>query len=341
MKKSKMILLIVFSLLFFIIGGCIFKTKKSDKEILDWNSNIYSQIQNTGANPIPVDWFSLYSLEGWKNDIYLDLMFTKEKKLPLQYLPYLTHDIPLMPLTVADKIILCQTKYLQVLCQNHVYEYKFEKENILRITYPKEVGENVVIYLITSDPKRTTYAFKEIVFSEDSFMETEIAILNIPDSYKIGKWNSEVSFFSYFNDVISVVLTNEEWKSHIFQFSKNGDCIEKYSDGEIIIPNKFSDMNLWYVKKKKNDSKIASLMKDKEQIDEISSDICQGYFVSNSNIELFFYDAPNGPGWANLLSYLYDITERKITPVFFKAYWREENILLRSMIWKKTIAFVF
>lgn len=352
-KRTKLIFLLLVLSAAVYVCWLILATKKSDKELADWNAKMCSQIESRRARPILVDVHKLYSFDEPQDDI--SKILEPSKKLPLLHTDYSIGETALFPMLISDKIVVCQGTSLNILNQNIVYEYKCEFIDC--ITYPKEVGTDILFYLIRED-REHRYIFTEIRFSGTEFRETEIAVLDMPSSYRISRLYSEVGFFTYTNDTIHVVLTDDDNRFCIFKFSSEGECLGKYSDGDIIIPNKYDSENLWYIKREatRSGKRILSLdksilMKDENKVCEISGYICQGYFAEEATIELMFFDVSrmipgdfdfvNGPYWPEYTAYLFSVHKKKMTPAYFKKYWKAGTILQRGKILKEPVIVLF
>lgn len=291
MKKVILCILVAISAAVFCIR--LVSSRNSDREIETWNSEIYSKTKNLGLNSILV----------YKQELYFRSNNTSGKsknqfseKMPLQY-DISNYDIDLMPMIVSDKILLCQCHSLKVFSDGQIFEYKCSNQ-IVGLTYPKENKENLMIYLIEFNSDKIVrkvpeserkWVLYELSYSQGKFSERIVTELNLPKTHIIKQINSEVSFFRYSKNEIDVVLTNEiENESSIFHISDDGANVKNVTDGFIIIPNRFSDEFLWYIKKDKQ-NKFA-LMKNEDKICEINQFISQGYFVDEDTVELFFYD---------------------------------------------------
>lgn len=358
-KRTKIILLLIVLSVAVYVCRLILATKKSDKELTDWNAKMCSQIESRRARPILVDVHSLYSFDEPQDDI--SKILEPSKKLPSLHTDYSIGEPALFPMLISDKIVVCQGTSLNILNQNIVYEYKCEI--IECITYPKEEGTDIIFYLIRRD-RENRYTFKEIRFSGTEFKETEIAVLDMPSSYEMSKLYSEVNFFTYADNTINVVLRGKDKEKYfcIFKFSSKGECLGKYSDGDVIIPNKYDSENLWYIKREATKEVTRSnrrilcsdksiLMKGENKVCEISGFINQGYFAEEATIEFMFADDSrmipgdldfvNGPYWLENTAYLFSVHEKKMTPAYFKKYWKSGNILQRGKILKDPVIVLF
>lgn len=352
-KRTKIILSLLVLSIAWNMCRLVLATKKSDKELAEWNAKMCSQIESRRVRPILVDVHSLYAFDEPQDDI--SKILEPSKELPLLHTDYSIGEPALFPMLISDKIVICQGSSLNILNQNIVYEYKCEY--ISCITYPKEAGTDIIFYLIIED-RDNRYIFKEVRFSGTEFKETEIAVLDMPSSYKISRLYSEVSFFTYANGTIHVVLRDKEKYFCIFKFSSKGECLGKYSDGDIIIPNKYDSENLWYIKREttRSGKRILSsdksiLMKGENKVCEISGFINQGYFAEEATIEFMFADDSrmipgdldfvNGPYWLEHTAYLFSVHEKKMTPAYFKKYWKSSNILQRGKILKDPVIVLF
>lgn len=290
---KKVIICILAAISTAVICIRLVSSRNSDRKIEAWNSEIYSKTKNLGLNYILV----------YKQELYFQSNSASGKsknqfseKMPLQY-DISNYDIDLMPMIISDKILLCQRHSLKVFSDAQVFEYKCN-DQIAGLTYPKENEENLVIYLIKFNSDKIVrkvpaserkWLLYELTYSQGKFSERIVNELNLPKMHIIKQINSEVSFFCYSKNMIDVVLTNEvENESSIYHFSDDGANVKNVTDGLVIIPNRFSDEFLWYIKKDKQ-NKFA-LMKNKDKICEINQFISQGHFVNEDTVELFFYD---------------------------------------------------
>ncbi len=185
---------------------------------------------------------------------------------------------------------------MKILSDNIVYEYKCNNQ-ITNISYPKEENNNLIFYLIKFNNNKRIYnvplekrewILQKLIFNGKTFFEETISTLDIPNSYTLNQKNSEVNFFKYQNEIFYIVLSNLEGIASIFKFDINGKLIKKEFDGFIIIPNRFNDENLWYIKCK--DVKKFFLMREHQEICEVNNYLTQGYFISDTIIEFIFYD---------------------------------------------------
>lgn len=345
MKKRNILFVSIIASSFLLIS-LVYSTIESDKELISWNKNIDLYMSRISTNPVFVasiiDSFTVYQANVTGKDYFDIIQGLKEH--PLQYSPYLSYDIPLMPMKISQKIVLCQAHCIKIYTEKEVYEYKTEGA-IVSITYPVEIDSSVIINIIESDYSNK-YVLKRIVFSKEQFHEQLLRNINISPVYRINKIGAEVSFFSFDNETIEIVLIDTSGNANIYSISE--DMVTKIYDGQIIIPNKFNEKDLWYIKYERDNDKF-SIMKNDDKIYETNDRIVQGYFIENNLLELFFYDTENtdkldfanGPWWPKISSVFFDLENRKITPMHFKHYWKDGNIFSRSKIIKDNLLIIF
>lgn len=287
MKRSFFLTLLV--LVIFYLSFRMVMSWKSDKKLFTRNKNISTQLENLELESILRYKRMLYS----KSNSFQDI--DEGVKLSLQY-DVANYEIDLMPIIISNSVIICQTHSLKVLNNNSLYEYKCD-EQIQCITYPKEEKKNLVFYIIKFDSKKNIYKvplserkwlLQKIIFREGSFIEETLASLDFPDSYYIKQLRSEISFFVHLNDFFYIALTNNNGDTAIYQFTKDGKMMNKTYCGYIMVPNRFSDSDLWYIRK---DSKNKNfLIKNDNVITELNNYITQAHFVTDSILEFFGYD---------------------------------------------------
>lgn len=335
---EKKILFIPLVLILFFLSFRITMSWKSEKKIISQNSNVSKQLENLELDSILLYKRILYS----KYNSFQEI--DESSKISLQY-DIANYDIDLMPIVISNSVIICQTHSLKILNNNLVYEYKCNNQ-IQCITYPKKENNSLIFYVIKFDSTKKInnvptserkWLLQKIVFDEGKFIEEMISYLHLPDTYLIKPLNSEISFFTYLNKCFYVVLTNNNGNSAIYQFSKNGKMMNKAYDGYIIVPNNFSDSDLWYIQK---DSKSKNyLIKNDNVIVELNKYIMQGHFINDNNIEFFgyntsdigSYDFINGLYAPFYFAEIYSVTKKQ----FINGYYKE--VLKKRSIFKDKI----
>lgn len=341
----KVYLLIILILVFITFSIRFLSVQKYNKGIQENNIEVKSQLEKIAHESI------LFS----ERELFYNLNFTnadyKKGKIPLKY-DLANFDIDLMPIIISNKIILAQTHSIKILSNEVVYEYR-SNEQIMTITYPKEINSNLFFYVIKFNSDKIVskvpfneriWLLQEISFEEDKFQEKTIARIEIPSDYVIEKLRSEVSFFTYDENNINIVLSDSNRKPSIFQITDNGRYLIKKNDGYIIIPNQFSNENLWYIIK--DEQNKVWLMKDEHMICEVNQFISQGHFITESVIQFYYWDSSefgkfdfaNGKYGAIYYSDLFITTENKFLNSYYtknekKNFFvndksRQENILI-------------
>ncbi|WP_295801174.1 hypothetical protein [uncultured Treponema sp.] len=373
MKKNIVIVCFIFIILIIAFCKRIICSRKADIELTNWNSAIYAQNKGLNLKSILYYEHSLY----FQNEIgpkdFRKISLNNE--IPLKYGMSRRFDTDLMPIVFSDKIALCQPESLKIYSTNKVFEYICNNQ-IVSITFPKLENDKIIIYAIKFDSSKHIYSvpaserkwiLQEIVFSNGKFSEKTITNFYIPEIYTIKKVSSDVNFFRYSKGIIDIVLTDLNERQSIYKFSDKGKFIEKENDGFLIIPNKFNDNFLWYIKEPeenkfylmKNDEEICELdylitqghFVKKSVRKELKYFIIQGHFVKESAIEFFFYDVSetayfdfiNGLLAPRFSSALYMINKKELIPVYYKDYNEEleKKILFKDKIRHDNILIVY
>ena len=290
---------------------------KADNEIITRNENVSEQLNNLKLKSIFLYKRRLYS----KYNNFKDIK--DNEKLSMQY-DIANYDIDLMPIIISKSVILCQTHSLKILNDDLLYEYKCD-EQILSITYPEEENNNLNFYVIKLDSTKNInkvpeterqWLLQKIIFNEGEFIEETLSVLDLPVTCYIKQLKSEISFFARLNDFFYVVLTNNNNETAIYQFSHDGKMLKKIYSGYIIIPNRFSVSDLWYIQKGDNENNY--LIKNDSAIVELNKNITQGRFINDSTIEFFYYDT-SGVG-------IFDFINGTYAPFYFSnIYLLDEN----------------
>jgi hypothetical protein len=121
-------------------------------------------------------------------------------------------------------------------------------------------------------------------------------------------------------------------ESGIYKISKDGKLINKIYTGYIIVPNKFSDNDLWYIQKDDKDKNY--LIKNDNVIVELNEYITQGHFINESAIEFFSYNASdlgvfdfiNGSYAPFYFSEIYSIDEKRFIDGYCKEVLKKYSI---------------
>ncbi len=335
--KKKLFLILLVLVIFFLCVRMIMSCK-ADKKIINRNKNISAQLEKLGLESIFLYKRILYP----KNNYFQDI--DEWGRLSLQY-DGANYDIDLIPMIVSDSVILCQTHSLKILNANSICEYRSD-EQIKCITYPKEEKTNLVFYVIKFESKKNLFRVPEaerkwilqkIIFREDSFIEETLAVLDFPVSCYIKQLSSEVSFFAHLNNSFYIVLTNNNDDTLIYQFSEDGKMMDETYCGYIIVPNRFSDRDLWYIQKDSENKNF--LIKNDNVIVELNKYITQGQFIDDSIIQFFgydtsdagFFDFINGSYAPFYFSEIYFLSENR----FVDGYYQE--VLKKSFIYNDKV----
>lgn len=330
---KKIFLFISLLLILFFLCFRIIMSWKSDKRIISQNVNISNQLENLELDSILLYKRVLYE----KNNSFHEI--DESSKLPLQY-DIANYDIDLMPMIISNSVIICQTHSIKILNDNLVSEYKCDNQ-IRCVTYPIKEKQSLVFYVIKFDSTKNfnkvptserKWLLQKIIFEEGKFFEETISYLHLPDSYLIKQLNSEISFFTYFNECFYVVLTNNNGNSAIYQFSHDGRMMKKAYDGYIIVPNNFSDSDLWYIQKDINSKNY--LIKNDKVIVEVNKYVTQGHFINDSDIEFFgyntsdvgIYDFINGLYSPFYFSEIYSLTENHFIDGYYKEVLKKSSL---------------
>ena len=289
---------------------------KADNEIITRNENVSEQLNNLKLKSIFLYKRCLYS----KYNNFKDIK--NNEKLSMQY-DIANYDTDLIPIIISKSVILCQTHSLKILNDDLLYEYKCD-EQILSITYPEEENNNLIFYVIKFDSTKNInkvpeterqWVLQKIIFNEGEFIEETLSVLDLPVTCYIKQLKSEISFFARLNDYFYVVLTNNN-ETAIYQFSNDGKMLKKIYSGYIIIPNRFSDSDLWYIQKLDDEKNY--LIKNNSAIVELNKYITQGCFINDSAIDFFYYDT-SGVG-------VFDFINGTYVPFYFSnIYLLDEN----------------
>lgn len=346
MKKNILIQCILIAVLLICFLNRIISSNEANKELKEWNSTVHTQLSS----------LNLKSILRYKRELFYNESFPvkseKNNQIPLEY-DMANYDIDLMPMIVSDKIILYQTHSIKIFGESTVYEYQC-KEQIRSITYPKVSDSTIIFFTIKFDSDIAQYRvpvserkwfLQKIVFSDGKFIEGEITYIDFPDIYTLNDfYYSEISFFIYTENYLYIILTDQNQKSAIFQFTEKGKMIKKVFDGCILIPNKFSDESIWYIETVNNKF---FLMKESQVICEINQHVKQGLFVTENIIEFFFYDFPgfgsfdfiNGLYFPIYSSALYFIDTNEIIESYYKE--DKDSFLFNDKILRDSILVIF
>ena len=340
MRKVYFLLIIILVSIIFSIR--FFSELKNRKEIQKNNIEVKSQLEKLGHESI------LFS----ERELFYNAIYKKEK-IPLKY-DIANFDIDLMPIIISNKIILTQTHSIKILSNDVVYEYRCN-EQIKAITFPKEVNSNLFFYVVKFNSSKIVrkvpfneriWVLQEISFIDNKFQEKNIARIELPSDYVIEQLKSEVSFFTYENNTINIVLSDSNRKSSIFQITDEGRYLTKKYDGYIIIPNQFSNKNLWYIIK--DEQNKVWLMKDEQIIREINQFISQGHFITESVIQFFYWDSSefdkfdfvNGKYGAIYYSDLFIATKNKFVNSYYKTI-PNKNLFIKDKTRRENVLIIF
>lgn len=346
MKKFFLLFFIIF--IFIICGIRYFSLKNYYNLVNTHNTEVKSKLEKFNQESLL---FSKRQL--FYNSKSTNTNFEKKDKIPLTY-ESSNFDIDLMPIIISGKIMIAQTHSIKILSNNCVYKYKCA-EQIKSITYPKKDKSDLIFYMIKFNSSKIVgkvpqnereWLLQEIIFSEGNFQEKTICKIELPSDYVVEQLKSEVSFFTYRENIITIVLTDSNKKTSIFQISDDGHIVNKMFDGSIIIPNQFSTKNIWYINKDKQNR--TWLMNNKQRIYEINDFVSQGYFIKDSVIQFIYWDFSevgkfdfvNGKHGPIYYSDLFNINESDIINSYYKEI-EKKNFFINDKINQDNILVIF
>lgn len=345
MKKMIFFTLLVLLLIFF--SSRIIMSWKADKKLISQNINTSKQLEKLKLDSVLLYKRILYS----KSNSFYEI--NENDRFLLQY-DVANYDIDLMPMIISNSVIICQTHSLKILNNNLVSEYKCN-EQIQCITYPKKEKNTLIFYVIKFDsPQKIDrvsiserkWHLQKIIFNSGKFIEETLSYLSLPDSYFIKQLKSEISFFAYLDEYFYIVLTKDDGESGIYKISKDGKLINKIYTGYIIVPNKFSDNDLWYIQK--DDKGKNYLIKNDNVIVELNEYVTQGHFINESVIEFFSYNASdvgvfdfiNGSYAPFYFSEIYSIDEKRFIDGYCKEVLKKYSIF-KDKVRRNNILVIF
>ena len=345
MKKILAIVLTAFTILLFCT---VARNMRKSRETARWNQTVLRNIKGCGFQfPLcyksgKVEKIDILSAGG--NFSY------SISELPVMGLPVGIGECGLSPMIFDDTVYLCGSRRVEIysISKNHILWEQDFKDGIAATTMPSYKDGTLSFFLLEHIKESNAYRVIKCMHNGAEVSQDFITDIPLGEKRLARKTATDVSFFTVADDRI-VFAMNEESSSQILEYSLDGAFVRSLGEGHFIVPNRFDDKNLYYLKEAFSESgkRKCLLMKNNDVIFECD-DIIMCYFLDSSRIYLQKYDAweaerfdfTNGPWPPSEEAFILNAETSELSPAYIKEPWREGNFFERAKIRDIGILFI-